>query len=97
MTKCKKCGAETGPAFGLCSACIKVEDSTAVRVQVAIYDILQVEFIAENYQSADEILASYWRKRYARGLPMGGANISHVDGPRLWNVRVGQSIPSVKE
>jgi hypothetical protein len=26
--KCRKCGIETGPAFGLCAACIKIEDAT---------------------------------------------------------------------
>jgi uncharacterized OB-fold protein len=25
--KCKKCGKQTGPAFGLCSDCIKKEDA----------------------------------------------------------------------
>jgi uncharacterized OB-fold protein len=24
--KCKKCGQETGPAFGLCAKCIRKED-----------------------------------------------------------------------
>ena len=71
--------------------------STAIRVQVAIYNILQAEFIAEDYSTADELLAAYWRRRHAKGLEMGGACIAHVSRPRQWDVPVGSVIPSVGE
>lgn len=69
-----------------------IRKNTHIRVQVAVYNILQAEFIAESYQDADEMLAAYWRRRYNRGLEMGGAVIAHVDRPRQWDVPVGSYI-----
>ena len=71
-------------------------NQTAIRVQVAVYNILQAEFIAESYEDADEMLASYFRRRYAKGLLMGGACISSVTRARQWDVPVGSIIPGVE-
>jgi len=70
-------------------------NSTAIRVQVAVYDVLTAEFIAESYQVADEMLAAYFRNRYSKGLEMGGAVISSITRKRQWDVPVGSVIPEV--
>lgn len=67
-----------------------------VRIQIALYDTLIAECIVPQSMS-NNTWAAYACLKYKRGLPSGGANISHVDSPRLWDVPVGSVITKESE
>jgi hypothetical protein len=67
------------------------EEDYPVRIQIALYDTLVAEVIVP-YSMADETWTAYARARYDKGLPIGGACMSHYKSRRMWNVPVGSVI-----
>lgn len=64
----------------------------AIRLQVALYDRLQMEVIVESLDEATRIYAAWSSLKSARGLPWGGAASRDTRFPRTWDVPVGSHI-----
>ena len=66
--------------------------SEAIRIQVAVNDVLQAEVIVADYATANRVWAQYACARHAAGKPMGGAIMQRADLPRHWDAPVGSSL-----
>ena len=64
----------------------------AIRVQFVCGTTLAAEAIFENGSDASEAVSAYFRLKYRRRLPLGGAQRARADLPRYWDVPVGANV-----
>lgn len=69
-------------------------DNPAMRVQVALYGVLQAEVVVE-FEDARNLFEKFSMAKWRAGLECGGAVIQRADKPRTWNVPVGSKIGEV--
>lgn len=62
------------------------------RLQISVDHILVAEAVFETYDEAERARDAWNMLRYNRGLPMGGSVINRIDIPKLWDVKVGETI-----
>lgn len=71
---------------------VERRERVPIRIQIAVYDILQIDVVVENGWEAEMLYSRYSQIKNARGKVWGGAASRRADLEPAWNVKVGAHI-----